>query len=197
MKLLFVNACMRGEESRTLKLCRKYIETFMTSKEDEEWVLEEVDLNETDVKMLDREMLLKRDRLMTEGNTDDSMFDLAKQLMSVDHVLIGAPYWDLAFPAKLKAYLEQCCVTGLTFIYNEKGIPEGQCQAKDLTYVTTSGGVNGDFNFGYDYIKGLCLLFGIGSTHFVAAEGLDIWGCDVDNVMAEAEKNITEIVNKL
>ena len=28
MKLLFVNACMRGEDSRTLELCRDFISKF-------------------------------------------------------------------------------------------------------------------------------------------------------------------------
>ena len=49
------------------------------------------------------------------------MFDLAKQLISADHVVIGAPYWDLSFPARLKIYLERCSVDKLTFLYDENG----------------------------------------------------------------------------
>ena len=54
-----------------------------------------------------------------------------------------------------------------------------------------------NFNFGYDYIKGLCMLFGIPKTHFVSAEALDVWGNDVDSIMASAKEKITEMVKEL
>ena len=155
MKLLFVNACIRGEQSRTLELCRDFLNKFKEAKKDEDWVI------------------------------------------GADQILIGASYWDLSFPAKLKIYLEQCSVTGLTFIYSPEGIPQGQCHAKHLTYITTSGSAIGEFNFGYDYVKGICSLFGIGKTFFVSAEELDIIGKDVPAIMARAKDKITGIIKEI
>ncbi len=192
MKVLFVNACVRGKDSRTDQLCRDYISKLPAGTE-----VTEINLDEACLKPLDKEMLQKRDELLAAKNFDDPMFDYAKQIMEADYVLIGAPYWDLSFPALLKIYLEQCSVTGLTYIYNEMGIPEGQCKAKSLTYITTSGGPIGDFNFGYDYIKGLCLLFGIPKTYFASAEALDVWGNDVTKIMADAKDKITEIISEI
>ena len=192
MKVLFVNACVRSTDSRTYQLCKDYI-----AKLPEDAQVVEVNLDEAGIKPLDKELLKRRDELLASKNFDDPMFNYAKQIMEADHVIIGAPYWDLSFPALLKIYLEQCSVTGLTYIYNEKGIPEGQCKAKSLSYITTSGGPIGDFNFGYDYIKGLCLLFGIPKTYFVSAEALDVWGNDIDAIMAGAKEKITEIVKAL
>lgn len=192
MKVLFVNACVRSTDSRTYQLCKDYI-----AKLPEDAQVVEVNLDEAGIKPLDKELLKRRDALLALKNFDDPMFSYAKQIMEADHVIIGAPYWDLSFPALLKIYLEQCSVTGLTYIYNEKGIPEGQCKAKSLSYITTSGGPIGDFNFGYDYIKGLCLLFGIPKTHFASAEALDVWGNDIDAIMAGAKEKITEIVKSL
>ena len=192
MKVLFVNACVRSTDSRTYQLCKDYI-----AKLPEDAQVVEVNLDEAGIKPLDKELLKRRDALLALKNFDDPMFNYAKQIMEADHVIIGAPYWDLSFPALLKIYLEQCSVTGLTYIYNEKGIPEGQCKAKSLSYITTSGGPIGDFNFGYDYIKGLCLLFGIPKTHFASAEALDVWGNDIDAIMAGAKEKITEIVKSL
>ena len=192
MKVLFVNACVRSTDSRTYQLCKDYI-----AKLPEDAQVVEVNLDEAGIKPLDKELLKRRDELLALKNFDDPMFNYAKQIMEADHVIIGAPYWDLSFPALLKIYLEQCSVTGLTYIYNEKGIPEGQCKAKSLSYITTSGGPIGDFNFGYDYIKGLCLLFGILKTHFASAEALDVWGNDIDAIMAGAKEKITEIVKSL
>ena len=197
MKFLFVNACVRGEESRTYELCRDYMDKFSEHKKDEPWRVEEIDLNAADIKPLDKDSLIRRDACLKKGDLDDPMFDLAKQMIEADHVLIGAPYWDLSFPAKLKIYLERCSVTGLTFIYNDEGIPAGQCRAESLTYLTTSGSPIGEFNFGYDYVKGLCALFGIEKTYFASAEALDIIGNDVAKIVADAKDKITDIVRAL
>lgn len=197
MKFLFVNACIRGEDSRTYQLCRDYIEKFKEAKKNEDWTLEEVNLNDMDLQPLNKERLANRDRLAREKKFADQEFDLARQIIEADHILIGAPYWDLAFPAKLKIYIERCSVTGLTFIYSPEGIPEGQCRAKSLSYVTTSGSAIKDFNFGYEYIKGICALFGIKKTYFASAEELDIIGKDVPKIMAEAKDKITDIIDSI
>ena len=197
MKFLFVNACIRGEDSRTYQLCRDYIEKFKEAKKNEDWTLEEVNLNDMDLQPLNKERLANRDRLAREKKFADQEFDLARQIIEADHILIGAPYWDLAFPAKLKIYIERCSVTGLTFIYSPEGIPEGQCRAKSLSYVTTSGSAIKDFNFGYEYIKGICALFGIKKTYFASAEELDIIGKDVPKIIAEAKDKITDIIDSL
>ncbi len=197
MKLLFVNACIRGEQSRTLELCRDFLEKFKEAKKDENWTIEEVDLGNMDIPPLDAKSLAKRDEYMKNGCTDVPMLSFARQLIEADQILIGASYWDLSFPAKLKIYLEQCSVTGLTFIYSPDGIPHGQCHAGCLTYITTSGSAIGDFNFGYDYIRGICSLFGIEKTYFASAEELDIIGKNIPAIMAQAKDKITDIIKEI
>ncbi|MBR6584071.1 MAG: NAD(P)H-dependent oxidoreductase [Firmicutes bacterium] len=196
MKVLFVNACMRGEKSRTLELCRDYLEKLQAAYPQAE--IEEVDLTTLDIQVQDGAFIERRDAFLRAGDFSDEMFDLAKQLIAADHVVIGAPYWDLSFPAKLKMYLERCSVDKLTFIYDDQGVPHGQCRAKALTYITTAGGYIGDMNFGFDYVKGLCsMLFGIREFHFAAADGIDIIGVDVAARMAEAKSKFTEILREI
>ena len=195
MKLLFVDACIRGEKSRTKALCEHFIKEFTELNREAE--VERVCLNELDVEGFDAKTLAERDELLKNKDFEAGEFDLAKQLVEVDCVLIGAPYWDLSFPTKLKAYLEHVSVTGLTYIYNEMGIPEGQCKATDLMYITTSGGPIGVMNYGYDYIRGLCKLFGIEKTHFASAEMLDVIGVDVQKTIDEAKVKITDIVKSI
>lgn len=195
MNFLFVNACIRGNESRTYQLCVDYIEKFKKAKENEDWTMEEVNLDAMDIKPLNSDRLRNRDRLAKEKNFSDMEFALARQIIDADHILIGAPYWDLAFPAKLKIYLERCSVTGLTFIYSPEGVPQGQCKAKSLTYLTTSGSAIRDFNFGYEYIKGVCDLFGIKKTYFASAEELDIIGKNVQEILENAKDKITDIID--
>ncbi|MBR4410673.1 MAG: NAD(P)H-dependent oxidoreductase [Firmicutes bacterium] len=196
MKVLFVNACMRGEKSRTLTLCRDYLQKL--KEKYPEAVMEEVDLNQLEIELQTGDVLEHRDELRHADRFDDGMFDLAKQLIAADHVVIGAPYWDLSFPAALKNYLERCSVDKLTFIYNEHGAPVGQCRAEALTYITTSGGFIGELNFGFDYVKGLgSVLFGIEKFYFASAEGLDIVGVDVDSKLEEAGAKLAEIVREI
>lgn len=196
MKVLFVNACMRGEKSRTLELCRDYLNKLQEAYPQAE--VEEVDLTTLDIQVQDGAFIERRDALLRTGDFSDEMFDLAKQLIAADHVVIGAPYWDLSFPAKLKMYLERCSVDKLTFIYDDQGVPHGQCRAKALTYITTAGGYIGDMNFGFDYVKGLCsMLFGIKEFHFAAADGIDIIGVDVAARMAETKAKFTEILSRI
>ena len=194
MKVLFINACLRGERSRTLVLCREYLKKLQEIHL--EAVVEEVDLNSLNLDVQDSAVLEQRDALRHAGNFDHEMFDLAKQLIAADHVVIGAPYWDLSFPAKLKMYLERCSVDKLTFLYDKEGVPHGQCKADSLVYITTSGGFIGDMNFGFDYVKGLCsALFGIRKFHFASAEGLDIAGVDIDAKLKDAKHTLDEIAS--
>ena len=104
-----------------------------------------------DISALDRDELIKRDRLSKEG-FNDRMFDLAKQFKDADEILIAAPFWDLSFPALLKNYIERVSVAGLTFKYTLTG-SVGLCKAKRILYFSTCGGFTNGRHLGYEYIK--------------------------------------------
>lgn len=195
MKVLFVNACLRGEASRTLKLAKSYLEDLKKARPDAEF--EEVDLDALDMEVQDGDYIMRREVLINAKDFTSPMFDLAKQFIEAEHVVIAAPYWDLSFPAKLKMYLERCSVDKLTFVY-EKGVPQGMCKAECLTYITTAGGYIGEMNYGFDYVKGLgSYLFGIQKFHFVAADGIDIDGIDVEGKLAEGKAKLAEIAKTI
>lgn len=146
---------------------------------------------EENIKPLDSKLLGERDSLLNEGKTDNEMFSLARQFASVDTIVIAAPYWDLMFPSVLKVYLENITVCGITFRYSNKGIPQSLCKAENLYYVTTSGGFIGENNFGFDYVNALAKgFFDIADVKFFSAEGLDIYGADVELIMNKAKKNM-------
>ena len=97
-KLLFVNACVRGEASRTLELSRFYIDGFLEKEKaaGRSWETEEICLDSLDdLRPLDSTELALRDKLLAERDFSHKMFDNAKKIISADHVVIGAPYWDL------------------------------------------------------------------------------------------------------
>lgn len=149
----------------------------------------EINLERENLKPLDRKTLENRERLAAENNFSDGMFYYAKEFAAADTIVIAAPYWDLAFPALLKIYLEQITVCGITFRY-KKGVPQGMCRAKRLIYLTTAGGTIYD-NFGFEYVKALAQkLYGIGEVLFFKAENLDIDGNDVKELVEKTKDEI-------
>ena len=183
MSILFINACMR-ENSRTLVLAKNVMKDMREA-------ITELKLDDENIEPLNKEMLEKRERLVKEGKSEDPMFRYAKQFAKADEIVIAAPFWDLSFPAKLKIYLEQITVAGITFQYVD-GRPTGLCKAKKLTYVTTSGGPIFD-DFGYTYVKTLAQKFyGIPKAEAVRAMNLDVEMISAQELLEKATISVVE-----
>jgi len=188
MKLLFINACVRGEKSRTLRLAKGYISKY----EKQGWEIEELNLDEAYnqglLKVQDREELELREKLIQANDFSDPMFDMARQFMSADDIVIAAPYWDLQFPALLKIYLERISVADLTFTYNEIGIPCGNTKSKHATYISTAGGPTIGMDFGYEYINGLLTkLFSFENVDEIMVACMDQIGMNPEELLSEVE----------
>ena len=120
------------------------------------------------------------------------MFRLARQFQAADEIVVAAPYWDLAFPAVLKLYLENIYVTGLVSEYTETGEPHGLCRARKLWYVTTAGGPYVP-DYSYAYIRTLARdYFGIPETELISAEMLDVQGYDAESIVANTIREIEQ-----
>jgi FMN-dependent NADH-azoreductase len=185
--LLFVNACVRGQDSRTLVLAEKLLERIKEeNSRDMAFKIEEIRLSTENMLPLNYERLARREELMAACQFGDTMFDYANAMAAADMIVIAAPYWNMSFPASLKIFFELASVEGITFSYAADGTPVGLTQAEDMYYVTTSGGFIGDCNFGFEYANAICRLYGVQHTHFVSAEGLDMDGADVQAIMEAA-----------
>ena len=177
MKILYINACVR-ECSRTRELAEYLLSRLKGD-------ITEIELASEGLHSLDRDSLYARDR------GELSYRKHAEQFAAADIIVIAAPYWDMSFPALLKEYIENICVTGITFKYHNDR-PVGLCRAEKLYYVTTAGG---PFipDFGYCYIKALAESFyGIPYCKCFCAQGLDIYGADVDRIIRALRKEIDD-----
>lgn len=178
--ILFINACVR-EGSRTAILSKALLSKLGD--------YEEVKLENIYFPKTDEAFLKKRDSLIASSTFDDSMFALARQFAKADIIVIGAPYWDLSFPAVLKQYIEHINVVGVTFEYTSEGIPNGLCRASKLYYVMTAGGTYVPEEFGFGYIKSLAENFyGIKEIELIKATGLDIYGADEEAILKEVAR---------
>lgn len=137
---------------------------------------------------LDGPALRRRESLLAEGRFDDPEFALARRFAAAERIVVAAPYWDLLFPASLRAYFERVCVVGVTFAWDEAtGSPVSLCRARSLAYVCTAGGPV-PRNLGFEYVEALCrTFFSIPSVRLLQAEGLDLPGADVPSLLARAQ----------
>ena len=187
MNILYINACVRNN-SRTNELAQHTLNKLQGN-------IEEINLDFEKIVPLYREQLELRDSLIKDKNYNHSMFEYAKQFANADIILMSAPYWDLSFPTILKTYIENINVNGITFSYSEKGYPDSLCKARKLIYITTAGGPIISDDFGFGYIKSLAENFyGIKDINYVKAEGLDIWGTNVQEILDKAKKDSDEIL---
>ena len=187
MNILVVNACVRNE-SRT-KILSDYLLSKLSGN------ITEINLNQDEPKPFNQALLEKRDILLHEKKYDDKMFDYAHQFASSDVIIIATPFWDLSFPALLKTFIEHITVKGITFKYAPNGEIIPLCKAKTLYYVTTMGGHH-TTAFGFSYIEALSKnLYGINDIRLIKAEGLDIQGNDVSQILQNTKEQIDTLLS--
>lgn len=188
-EILFINGCVRGERSRSLKLARAFLSEYEKSHPADR--VTERNLMEERLEPLYPEVFTALESLSAEKRFDQPLFEAARQFQAADKILIAAPFWELSFPALVKIYLERVSVVGLTFGYDQDGRTVGYCKAKKLLLVTTRGG---DFSqpetagmeFGASQLKALCGMYGIPEFECLCAEGLDDVRNDPEALMAAA-----------
>ena len=199
--ILFVNDCIRAERSRTLELCREYLSGMKKRGA----CVREVNLEQLQLLPLSEQKVAFRSQLARKQLYDDEIFDFAHQFAEADEVVIGAPYWDLSFPAALKTYIEHVSVDGITFRFTPDARYEGLCRAKRIVYITTAGsilpknaGEDGNpapgCNLGYDYVRAIAQMFGIPEVVYVGADGLDVEGININDRMDAARDRIAELL---
>lgn len=188
-ELLFVNACVRGEASRTLALARKFLDSYLVRNPGD--TVAERNLMEDRLQPWYPDTLAESAALEKAGRFDHPMFDVARQFVAADKIVVAAPFWELSFPAVLKIYLERISIVGLTFGYGQDGGAVGYCKAKKLLFVTTRGGDyasprNAWMETGASQLRGLCAMYGIPEFQLLCAQGLDDVRNDADAILADA-----------
>ena len=195
-KLLYFDACIRGEHSRTRALAEAYLDAYRAAHPQDR--IETVDLSQTALKPLDCAALQARDAAF--GAWNERQFALARQLRGADRIVIAAPFWNGTFPAALHVYFEHVCVAGLTFNCVDDRY-EGLCRAQECVFLTTRGGV---YETGTSqlrdvatpFLESLTTMLGVPRVRVIAAEGLDIAGNDAEKLLEAAKKKAAQAALK-
>lgn len=189
--VLFVNCCIRKEESRTKKLADFFLNEL---KKTGNFEITELSLMDEGMTYMSEGFFHQRDELLAKKDFSHPRFRYAQAFSQADKIVVAAPFWDLSFPALLKVYIENLCVEGITFACNEKGC-FGTCQGDHFVYITTRGGFyeGTPMEMGSKYMEAMCEFFGIHRYHCVSAEGLDMGIRSVDVILQEAMEQGKEI----
>ena len=195
-KVLFINSCIRAENSRTKKIADAFIAEL---KKTASFKIEIVTVDETNLAPLGRKEYENRENLLSLGLTDEKTFDYAKQFAAADLIVVAAPFWDMGIPAKLKTYFENVSVSNLTFKCTQDG-SEGLCRAERMVYITTRGmdiPDGSDMEQASPYLIALCKFFGIKRFSMISAFGLDVRPDDADGLVDEAKIRAVRLVSEL
>ena len=186
MLTLYVNAAFR-KESRTGRIADAYMERCSGD-------IEVIDLGRENPAPLNAEMLEIYNTCVKAHRFDHPMFGYAKQFAKADEIVISAPFWNYGIPAVLHSYLEMVCTQGISFDVSPEGEYLSGCRAKKLVYITTAGGYIPEHDHAFGYVRVLAEQFWhIPEIKYIKAEGLDIWGTDVE---AEIEKALSQFTDR-
>ena len=183
-KLVYINACIRGEESRTGKLAAAMLEVL-----GERYDITEINISNMDLGCITAEEFVGRKK---NGIPAEDLH-YGNLIAQADRIVIAAPFWDMSFPAVLKVFIEHMCAPGLTFKYNPDGSIHKICKAEKILYITTRGGfteTGSPLEQGTSYLKAICWLWGIPEFETIAVTGTDV--CTPE----EVEKRINEEIDK-
>ena len=170
--VLFIDCCIRGEQSRTRKLAEAFLAEL---KKRDDVSIERLTLMDEPIIPFSNGFFWQRERLLEQGELNHPRFRYAHRFQRADRIVIAAPFWDLSFPALLKVHIENLCVQGITFDCDEKNGTYGVCGAKRMLFLTTRGGAleGSPMDNGSKYLGDMAKFFGIPRFDCVAADALD------------------------
>ena len=168
-RLVYINACIRGEESRTGKLAGELLKVL-----GERYEIDEINISNMNLCCITSDEFKKR----TQEGLPKEEIKYGNIITNADRIVVAAPFWDMSFPAVLKVFIEHMCAPGLTFKYNPDGSNQGICKAEKMLYITTRGSfteTGSPLDQGTSYLNAICWLWGIPQLQTIAVCGTDVY----------------------
>ena len=175
-KLVVIDACIRGEESRTRRIAEPIIEELAKRYE-----ITRFDLTKMPMEPLTPETYAQR----AAGIVPAWAQEAAQAIAEADRIVVAAPFWDMSFPAVVKVFFEHVSLFDITFTDNGRTCV-GKCKCEKVMYITTrgmniptgdareQGSTTGDAREqGSSYLHALSELWDLGTVLTVAAWNMD------------------------
>jgi FMN-dependent NADH-azoreductase len=165
-KLVVIDACIRGEESRTRRIAEPIVEALAKRYE-----ITRYDLTQMPMEPLTPATYAER----AAGHVPEWALEASRTVAEADRIVVVAPFWDMSFPAVVKVFFEHISLFDITFTDNGRSCV-GLCKCEKVMYITTRG-MNiptGDAREqGSSYLQALSRLWDLGTVLTVAAWNMD------------------------
>lgn len=203
-KLLHIIAAPRGEDSRTLKISRAFMDAFRgkhpSCRIDELNVFTE-QLPLLTVPVLDGKYALLGGKELA-GDLQSAWRDVVRHIerfLSADGYLISTPMWNFSIPYALKHYIDVIVQPKYLFRYTADGV-EGLVKNRKMVVIASRGGDYRpgspfhSYDFQEPYLRAVFGFVGITDITFVVAQPMDASG---PAVMNGEIKNATAIARNI
>lgn len=197
--ILYVKANPKPNElSRTFQISEKFIESYKKKNPQDKIIT--LDLYKEDINFLTMESIQQIFGPKNESSKNNPLLSYAYTFAQADKYVIAAPLWNLGVPSILKAYFDYITVKDISFKYTAQG-PVGLLTNKNALYISARGGrydiePMSNFEFGERYVKTILNFLGITNYSSLFADGVDITGADIKqivNTAVEKAQNLAEI----
>lgn len=161
MVIAVIDSTIR-EESRTRFILNGVLDSFKDIE------FKYFDLNKYDISLTNSANFLKK-------NDDPFFLRVSQEIANADAVIIAAPFWDMSYPALLKAFFEKISIFDVMFV-DGKDKCIGISKNKFMYYITTRGmniETDSDLDGATKSLRSLCALWGIPKLVCLAANNLD------------------------
>jgi FMN-dependent NADH-azoreductase len=177
MKLLRIDSSAR-RNSVSRQLTQRFVESW--KKENPAGEVIERDLAATHLPLITDEWALAAhsDPAKRTPAQQDALAvsdALVEELLAADTIVLGAPMYNFAVSAPLKAWIDQIVRVGRTVLFGAKG-PEGLLKGKKIVVITSRGGSYrpstpaAQFDYQEPYLRHILAFIGLTDVTFVHAE---------------------------
>ena len=186
-KLVYIDACIRDEDSRTKKIATPLIDELRKKYDITTFIINDLKLD-----IVQKELIKKR----LKGDIPDYVIKWAEAIRDADRVVISAPFWDMSIPSSLKVFIELCSIFNVTFKSDNKTC-FGNCKSQKLLYITTRGmdiSTKDKLDQGTSYLEAVSSLWGLGEVIVVSSQNMDyVDEQEIENKINAAIKEGLEI----
>lgn len=196
--LLHIIATPRGEDSRTLKVAREFLEGF--SKKFPVCRIDELNVATDALPGLSVKMIYGKYILLSGKELSEKIKDAwnpierhIERFLAADGYLISTPMWNFGIPYPLKQYIDLIIQPKYLFRYTDKGV-EGLVKNRKMVVITSRGGDYSQespfhaYDFQEPYLRSIFGFVGITDITFINAQPMDAAGESVQNKKIEEAK---------
>jgi FMN-dependent NADH-azoreductase len=126
--------------------------------------------------------------------------ELIDELVECDRYIFSVPMYNFGIPANFKAYIDQVCRVGRTFVVNQQGAYEGLLTGKKMLVITARGGSfpagtpAANYDFQEPYIRTVFGLMGVTDITFINAENLAMKGEVREQSLQQAKEKLAQLI---